>query len=1267
MAEASLRIMADNDGVPDKHVTMPEDPGDEVASQSDSDSSSIDEPGESDKPEPPPLHKKLLEIAEAEQPTKAALSAKFNTLLAGSLSEINAQDSTDATALHVAIEHSLEAEALTLIQNGADISKGDNHGKQPLYLACVRGYTKLVEILLGKKANIDAATNCGETPLTAACQFTHTKIVDILLNNEADTKISDEDGWLPLHWASVSGDDKIVKRLLDVDTSKIDAIETTKRWTPLNLAAFFGNEGAVSLLLGKNANLYIKDDADCTPLMTATRRQYAKIVRMILDHKDGWNEGYLEIRDYTNNTPLHVASKEGLHEIVSQLVGDGADCTAKDSQGMTPLHLASGGIEKDAGPSEAGTISSELSSSNDLEWKKEKSEPNPGTYLPIVNLLLQNNADPSIEDENHKIALHYASATGDKDRINLLLKNMKSEDLHWEDWKNSPVNSALHGIDPQSAMESLLAKSEVKKAAFWKEGGRMQVIKQIFKAAKPQAMLGLLSHEVTGYEEELPGESEHWDLIHWAAYERLPDELSELIDESETDENVYGLVHQALRMASKSIRPEDIESETACKSLVQVMWILITTSKRTTKNAESVKEASKLVQKHSSSDRYLQTILAGVKPGERLRLFQEHRSNMEGLSENTRPGIHKSGKIGALGKVKEKSHYEAEDMVRSVESHIMKSAESDKSQISKFLIMLVNLRDILRDPPFAQISRTHRDEMEYKRPVLESSHKSVIEKAEATVVAFFKGKDESGRIRRNRGIKEVIYGSGPTEVVGIAIKSLMDMAKKGSMRFDSAVYHRDNLELTWVHLPSTNMPYFTFSTHFESLGPHLDTDSRKLQEAHDHYDDLMKSYNGKDKQQHGSPTLDEWYYQFAQDNDDAKDDQKKRNKSQVANPQVTDWIITATSSPFKSSPDTLVDEILNLLSKQTEYGGSRAQPANAAELVPVIIDHCVGSYERRPIENKRISIGQTFSHYINRIGRGETALFDDFRAWSQEEHRPRKGKSKMNGHSLLQYIRKGFTKLIATTASSTSIVSIAEAKPTDGRTQSQVISDAIDKEKSLYGDIKDVRDELNILKSVAQFQQIVQKGLAGKDVDESRFSSTYVVKDLQELDSIAERIQSASDVANRQATEATRQGKTVMTFTFATVLFLPLSFLSSLFALDVASFQSAPAWAFYIIFFVSTGISAILGFGVFYWEDIRHAKHKLFGDTENLLEEGPKQTSSPSNSPGKEGGAEENTGGGDRSVNILVKGKNVKQVVMGVLRRPGRRADDIESTASLGR
>ncbi|CZR43998.1 uncharacterized protein FPRO_13806 [Fusarium proliferatum ET1] len=384
-----------------------------------------------------------------------------------------------------------------------------------------------------------------------------------------------------------------------------------------------------------------------------------------------------------------------------------------------------------------------------------------------------------------------------------------------------------------------------------------------------------------------------------------------------------------------------------------------------------------------------------------------------------------------------------------------------------------------------------------------------------------------------------------------------------------------------------------------------------------HYEDLLDTYKGKDKQQHGSPTLDEWYYQFAQEDNEAINDQSSRNESQVVSKYLreneteddkgvdtepnqwagvrvnqvwiwtisTDWVITATSSPLSGNPDILVEEILNSLSKQGEYGGSGAQPVSAAELVPAIIDHCIGSYERRPNDSERIYIRQTFSHYINRIGRKETTLFDDFRAWSPSEHQQ---------NTNIKQKEKSFSpteSVVGWPSSSTTIESNTQTMQTAVQTHNHGhdISAAIKKAKDLYCDIKDVRDELNILKSVAQYQQIVQRGLASKEVDESRFSSTYVVKDLRELDSIAERIQlvinttlslQQSQVANRQATEATRQGKTVMTFTFATVLFLPLSFLSSLFALDAASFQQAPAWAFYIIFLVSIGISTILGLGV---------------------------------------------------------------------------------------
>ncbi|KAI1066726.1 hypothetical protein LB506_012110 [Fusarium annulatum] len=445
------------------------------------------------------------------------------------------------------------------------------------------------------------------------------------------------------------------------------------------------------------------------------------------------------------------------------------------------------------------------------------------------------------------------------------------------------------------------------------------------------------------------------------------------------------------------------------------------------------------------------------------------------------------------------------------------------------------------------------------------------------------------------------------------------------------------------------MPYLDYSAHCR----HWDTESPDLQQAYQHYEELLKSYQGNDKPQHGSPTLDEWYYQFSQKDSGAKDNQKVRNESQVVSkylqesPKVkdssgtkdrnqwtvvrvnqpwiwtisTDWIITATSLPFTSSPDTLVEEILNQLDKQAEYGSSRAQSESTSDLVPVIIDHCIGLYEKRPNDAGRISIGQTFSHYINGI----------------------KAKDKKDSHFRTVDSKQAHNEHITVPAPATAISTNGQPIETTELSRSPDTSAAIQQAKNLYCDIKDVRDELSILRSVAQYQQIVQKGFAEKGVDESRFSSSYVIKDLKELDSIAERIQSAinttlslqqSDLANRQATEATEQGKTVMTFTFATVIFLPLSFLSSLFALDVASFQEAPAWAFYTIW-----SSAV------YWENIMHFKDQFMANPTHAIKELFRSTSTPSTIPTSSDSGDNETGGATKHRRIISKIKDRSQVL----------------------
>lgn len=90
------------------------------------------------------------------------------------------------------------------------------------------------------------------------------------------------------------------------------------------------------------------------------------------------------------------------------------------------------------------------------------------------------------------------------------------------------------------------------------------------------------------------------------------------------------------------------------------------------------------------------------------------------------------------------------------------------------------------------------------------------------------------------------------------------------------------------------MPYLAYSTHCRHWDNRLVPDNQELKDAHDLYEELQDKYEGKDKQQHGSPTLDEWYYQFAQGDDEARDDQNSRNESQVVskylkeNPETND-------------------------------------------------------------------------------------------------------------------------------------------------------------------------------------------------------------------------------------------------------------------------------------------------------------------------------------------------------------------------------------------
>lgn len=203
-----------------------------------------------------------------------------------------------------------------------------------------------------------------------------------------------------------------------------------------------------------------------------------------------------------------------------------------------------------------------------------------------------------------------------------------------------------------------------------------------------------------------------------------------------------------------------------------------------------------------------------------------------------------------------------------------------------------------------------------------------------------------------------------------------------------------------------------------------------------------------------------------------------------------------------------MEGILDYLRRQREYGGSRSQPGSTDEMSELIVEYCIESYERRPdplrqaIGKDLLSIRQVFSNSINVIvrivpatktfktliimqGRDETKLFDQFR--SQEAQDKQGAEEKMK--------------------------------------------EAVKKAEELSAKIKDIRDELNILKATAQYQRDVQErmymghsggnqvSLGGKDMRRvlgADLSGEHVVNDIMEMDIVANRVQEAVSMLIRE-------------------------------------------------------------------------------------------------------------------------------------------------------
>ncbi|XP_063135325.1 ankyrin-3 isoform X8 [Rattus norvegicus] len=346
--------------------------------------------------------------------------------------DVNICNQNGLNALHLASKEGHVEVVSELLQREANVDAATKKGNTALHIASLAGQAEVVKVLVTNGANVNAQSQNGFTPLYMAAQENHLEVVRFLLDNGASQSLATEDGFTPLAVALQQGHDQVVSLLLENDTKgkvRLPALHIAARkddtkaaalllqndtnadieskmvvnratesgFTPLHIAAHYGNINVATLLLNRAAAVDFTARNDITPLHVASKRGNANMVKLLLDRG-----AKIDAKTRDGLTPLHCGARSGHEQVVEMLLDRAAPILSKTKNGLSPLHMAT-----------------------------------QGDHLNCVQLLLQHNVPVDDVTNDYLTALHVAAHCGHYKVAKVLL-----------DKKANPNAKALNGFTP---------------------------------------------------------------------------------------------------------------------------------------------------------------------------------------------------------------------------------------------------------------------------------------------------------------------------------------------------------------------------------------------------------------------------------------------------------------------------------------------------------------------------------------------------------------------------------------------------------------------------------------------------------------------------------------------------------------------------------------------------------------------------------------------------------------------------------------------------
>uniref|UniRef100_A0A3Q2Q280 Ankyrin 3 n=1 Tax=Fundulus heteroclitus TaxID=8078 RepID=A0A3Q2Q280_FUNHE len=301
--------------------------------------------------------------------------------------EINICNQNGLNALHLASKEGHVEVVAELLKLGATVDAATKKGNTALHIASLAGQADVVKELVTNGANVNAQSQNGFTPLYMAAQENHLEVVRFLLENNASQSIATETftGLIKLSLYSTS------------HTAKCNTNRDNSGFTPLHIAAHYGNINVATLLLNRGAAVDFMARNDITPLHVASKRGNSNMVKLLLDRGSK-----IDAKTKDGLTPLHCGARSGHEQVVEILLDRGAPILSKTKNGLSPLHMAT-----------------------------------QGDHLNCVQLLLQHDVPVDDVTNDYLTALHVAAHCGHYKVAKLIV-----------DKKANPNAKALNGFTP---------------------------------------------------------------------------------------------------------------------------------------------------------------------------------------------------------------------------------------------------------------------------------------------------------------------------------------------------------------------------------------------------------------------------------------------------------------------------------------------------------------------------------------------------------------------------------------------------------------------------------------------------------------------------------------------------------------------------------------------------------------------------------------------------------------------------------------------------